>query len=210
MKEKYQIFCDFDGTITKEDTIGVFLNRFADKKWIEIEKLWKDGKMGSRDCLKQQLELVKQLSPKELDEFFDSLEIDEYFIDFYNDIKKRNIKFTIVSDGFDIFIYNILKKYKLENIEVFANKLEIQNGKFIPIYDDKYKTCKRKSGVCKCKVVEDETLENHNLIYIGDGLSDACVSSKINKIYAKNYLAKHLSLNNIPYIEFKNFSEIKI
>ena len=210
MYKEFQIFCDFDGTITKEDTIGKFLKLFANDKWFEIEKQWKEGKIGSRECMKQQLELVKPLSQKELDYFFDSLEIDETFINFYNEIKKRNIKFTIVSDGFDIFIYNVLKNYNIEDIKVFANKLEIIGGKFIPIYDDKYKSCKRKSGVCKCKVVEEETLENHNLIYIGDGLSDACVSGKINKIYAKNYLAKYLSSNNIPYIEFNSFNEIKI
>lgn len=210
MYKEFQIFCDFDGTITKEDTIGKFLKFFANDKWLDIEKLWKDGKIGSRECLKQQMELVRTLSKKESEDFFDSLEIDETFLDFYNEIKKRNIKFTIVSDGFDIFIYNVLKKYNIEGIKVFANKLEKIDGKFIPIYDDKYKLCKRKSGVCKCNVVEVERLEKHDLIYIGDGLSDVCVSSKMNKIYAKNYLAIYLSRNNIPYIRFNSFNDIKI
>ena len=210
MYRECQIFCDFDGTITKEDTIGAFLNRFADNRWLEIEKQWKDGEIGSRDCMKQQLELVRTLSQKELNEFFDSLEIDETFIDFYNETQKRKIPFTIVSDGFDYFIYNVLRKYKLEDIKVFTNKLEIKNGKFIPVYDDKYKACKRKSGVCKCKVVEHETLKGFQTVYIGDGLSDACVSGKINKIYAKEYLARYLSSNNIPYIEFNTFNDIKI
>ena len=78
--------------------------------------------------MKQQLELVRTLSQKELNEFFDSLEIDETFIDFYNETQKRKIPFTIVSDGFDYFIYNVLRKYKLEGIKVFANKLEINSG----------------------------------------------------------------------------------
>lgn len=210
MNEKCQIFCDFDGTITKEDTIGKFLRLFADDKWLEIEKQWKDGNIGSRDCMTQQLALVCDISDNVLKKFYDNIEIDESFIGFYNDLKKRNIKFTIVSDGFDIFINNVLRKYDLQDIKVISNKLEIKDGKFIPIYDDKYKSCKRKSGVCKCKVTEDEKLENHNLIYIGDGLSDACVSGKMNKIYAKNYLAQYLSSKNIPYIKFNTFEEIKI
>ncbi|UKI42516.1 MAG: hypothetical protein L6V95_06285 [Candidatus Melainabacteria bacterium] len=67
MYRECQIFCDFDGTITKEDTIGAFLNRFADNRWLEIEKQWKDGEIGSRDCMKQQLELVRTLSQKRIE-----------------------------------------------------------------------------------------------------------------------------------------------
>lgn len=210
MNEKCQIFCDFDGTITKEDTIGKFLRLFADDKWLEIEKQWKDGKIGSRDCMTEQLALVKDVSDNDLKNFYYNIEIDESFIGFYNDLKKRNIKFTIVSDGFDIFINNVLRKYDLQDIKIISNKLEIKDGKFIPIYDDKYKSCKRKSGVCKCKAVEEESFDYNYLVYIGDGLSDTCVSGKMNKIYAKNYLAQYLSSNNIPYIKFNNFEEIKI
>lgn len=210
MNEKYQIFCDFDGTITKVDTIGEFLNRFADKKWLDVEKQWRNGQIGSRDCMIKQFSFIKNVSMSQLESFFNDIEIDETFIEFYNNVKKRNIKFTIVSDGFDIFIYNILKKYKLNDIDVFANRLKIKNGEFIPLYDDKYKDCKKQSGVCKCKVVEDKSIKDHEIIFIGDGLSDACVSGKISKIYAKNYLAQYLSSNNKPYIKFNSFNEIKI
>ena len=110
MNEKYQIFCDFDGTITKVDTIGEFLNRFANKKWLDVEKQWRNGQIGSRDCMIKQFSFIKNVSMSQLESFFNDIEIDETFIEFYNNVKKRNIKFTIVSDGFDIFIYNILGK----------------------------------------------------------------------------------------------------
>ena len=40
---KLQIFCDFDGTITKEDTLNKFLRVYADKKWLELEEEWISG-----------------------------------------------------------------------------------------------------------------------------------------------------------------------
>ena len=41
---KLQIFCDFDGTITQEDTLNKFLRVYADKKWLELEEEWISGK----------------------------------------------------------------------------------------------------------------------------------------------------------------------
>ena len=84
------------------------------------------------------------------------------------------------------------------------------NEKYVPYCVEPSLGADRVTLAFLCNAFEEETLENHNLIYIGDGLSDACVSGKINKIYAKNYLAKYLSSNNIPYIEFNSFNEIKI
>ena len=43
------IYCDFDGTITKEDSVNGFFEMYAPKSWMDSEKLWIDGKISSRE-----------------------------------------------------------------------------------------------------------------------------------------------------------------
>ncbi len=49
------VICDFDGTITLKDSTDLLLDRFADPAWLDIEKEWLLGKIGSRECLERQL-----------------------------------------------------------------------------------------------------------------------------------------------------------
>jgi HAD superfamily phosphoserine phosphatase-like hydrolase len=87
------IFCDFDGTITKEDTIDKLLENYANSNWIEIENLWKSRQIGSKECLKRQIDCIDYFTAEMLDKFIDSIEINEHFSDFIDHIKRIGIEF---------------------------------------------------------------------------------------------------------------------
>ena len=72
------VFVDFDGTIAPVDTTDLLLERFADKGWLDIEEQWKSGKIGSRECLVRQIDLVRA-TPAELDDFVSRIDIDPDF-----------------------------------------------------------------------------------------------------------------------------------
>ena len=38
--KNFQFFSDFDGTITKEDTLNKFLRVYAKTDWLEVEEKW--------------------------------------------------------------------------------------------------------------------------------------------------------------------------
>ena len=65
----HHVFVDFDGTIAPVDTTDLLLERFADPAWHRIEEEWKAGRIGSRECLVRQIDLVRA-SPEELDDSF--------------------------------------------------------------------------------------------------------------------------------------------
>ena len=88
MKEKI-IVSDFDGTITKQDTLSTFLKTYADVEWLELEAMWERGDIGSAECLTKQFNLVPNISPKMIDDFLDTIQIDEHFKEF-NEIRLKN------------------------------------------------------------------------------------------------------------------------
>ena len=125
------ILSDFDGTITKKDGLYSFISKYAQNNWEEIEQMWANGKIDSKTCLIKEFELVPNLSEKLISDFVKTVEIDEYFIDFYKNLRQKNIDFFIVSDGIDYFINQILKKYNLDDIKIISNHGEFFNKNFV-------------------------------------------------------------------------------
>jgi 2-hydroxy-3-keto-5-methylthiopentenyl-1-phosphate phosphatase len=65
---KCRVLVDFDGTIAPTDTTDLLLERFAEPEWHSIEDDWKAGRIGSRECLVRQIDLVRA-TPTEMDSF---------------------------------------------------------------------------------------------------------------------------------------------
>lgn len=212
-----QVFSDFDGTITKEDTLNKFLRIYADKKWLEVEDRWIQGDIGSKECIEEQMKLFPAMTQKIMDDFVDSIEIDETFVHFYDYLKSENIDFYIVSDGFDLFIERILGRYGIKDVKIFSNKLNFNNKKsaFETAFPYCNHDCERQSGVCKCNVIKNNRIVTKRLIYAGDGMSDFCVSDKADVLFAKGSLLEYCKNtkndNCIGFdpIAFKSFDEIE-
>ncbi len=202
MKNFETIYCDFDGTITKEDSVNKFFEMYASKNWVDSEKLWVEGKISSRENAVIQVGLLNKVSQKQLDDYINAIEIDDYFLDFVNYVKSKNIKLTILSDGFDLFIQRILERYNLD-IPYYANKLIYNEGKFsieFPYYN---KNCDKKAGMCKCQKVKESSF-----CYIGDGTSDLCIASKADLLFASKNLHKYCKENKIKHSHFNSFHDI--
>ncbi len=203
MPEINSIYCDFDGTITKKDTVNTFFEKYASPKWYEYEKLWIEGKITSQENAIRQVELLPEISDEQFNNYIDTIEIDEYFLEFLNYIKSKNINFTILSDGFDLFIQKTLEKYNIKNIKFYANHLIHENNKFrieFPYHNPK---CDIGAGMCKCEKVKEKSF-----CYIGDGTSDLCVAQKADLLFATKKLQMYCEKNLIKHYQFKSFCDI--
>ena len=202
MKKFDVIYCDFDGTITKKDSVNDFLEKYTGDKWLESEKLWVEGKLSSRENAIIQVGLLKNVSQKQLDDYVDSIEIDDYFLEFVDYLKSKNIRLNILSDGFDLFIQKVLERNNLD-IPYYANKFTYKNGEFsieFPYYNE---NCDKKAGMCKCQKVREK-----EYCYIGDGTSDLCIASKASFLFASKNLHKYCEEHNIKHSYFTSFRNI--
>ena len=207
MKNKI-VVCDFDGTITKVDSINDFLERFADKSWLDIENDWICGKISTSDAMKMQFGLIKDMTEEKLADFFDSVQIDDDFINFYQKAKIKNVKIVIVSDGFEQFIKQVLSRYGINDIDIFSNRFEFKNGQFVMDFPHKKGSCKRKAGTCKCSFVKEFKKDYQQVFYVGDGVSDFCPANKADVLFAKKSLLKYCQKENIVCTEYSTFKDI--
>ncbi|MBN9136589.1 MAG: HAD-IB family phosphatase, partial [Phyllobacterium sp.] len=107
------VFCDFDGTISLEDATDFILERLASPAWEDIEQQWKQGLIGSAECMARQIGLI-EATHQELDSALDDIAIDPTFPAFIDFCWAQGIPVTIISDGVDYFIKRILARHKLD------------------------------------------------------------------------------------------------
>ena len=105
---KCRVFVDFDGTIATVDTTDLLLERFAAPAWRDIEDDWRVGRIGSRECLVRQIDLVRA-SEAEMDAFVAGIEIDGGFQQFVRLCRRLGHSVAVVSDGLDRTVEAVLE-----------------------------------------------------------------------------------------------------
>lgn len=201
---EYYLAIDFDGTIACTDVTDAVLERFADPKWIESETRWKQGLIGSAQCLREQMALI-HTPLSEILQFVSQIEIDESFIEFAIRVRQLGLPMAIISDGFTPFIRAILAEYGLTSVPIYANGLSEKEGELIVEFPHQIDTCA--SGTCKCHVVS-QLAKGLPVYLIGDGRSDFCLARQADYVYAKAELVDYCRENNIDYSVYRNFTDI--
>jgi 2-hydroxy-3-keto-5-methylthiopentenyl-1-phosphate phosphatase len=207
------LFVDFDGTVSNRDVIDAVLEEFADDRWLEIEEKWVSGKIGSRECLQKQFALLRA-APDKLNDFIDSLEIDEGFVPLLKVCRDANVPVHIVSDGFDYYIRRLLNKSidcasLLGNIGIWANRLA-------PVGENQWRTefpYYRRLCADGCATCKPEVMRRHNTfaspaIFIGDGLSDRFAAQTADIVFAKKKLADFCAQNGIRFSAYANLKQV--
>ncbi|MBL7072973.1 MAG: MtnX-like HAD-IB family phosphatase [Candidatus Omnitrophica bacterium] len=204
--KKAAVFFDFDNTITTNDTIdGILIDHSENEKWIDLEKKWKNKKIGSYKCLKGQMQGVR-ITKKELDKYLLAIKLDPYFKKLVLFLESKKITPMILSDNFDSFIRYVLKKNGIKGVRIFANRIKLSGGRFITAFPFRNKKCS-KCAHCKKDNMIRNTPAGTASIYVGDGLSDVCPANHADIVFAKDYLSKVLK-PKIPHIKFNSLKNV--
>ena len=211
--QDWMVVCDFDGTISTVDVTDELLKTHADNRWLDVEEEWKDGRIGSRECLSQQVALLSATAG-EVDRLADNIEIDPHFRDFVAYCESHGVPVAIVSDGLDGVIGRILTRNGMGHLPVFANAL-LATGRnshrlVSPYFDE---SCHAGAGTCKCAVIERlrDDLPDRKILFVGDGRSDFCAAQRSSDIVAaKSKLLSHLRARGAAPVPYESFSDIKM
>ena len=211
MKRVFKIFIDFDGTITTKDVGDAIFKKFGESNSVKriINDLLSD-RISAKESWLQLCNSVKQISPNELNNFIDTLEIDPTFHQFYNFCEQNNFDYYILSDGFDYYIERLLKNDGIEHIKYYANHLTItEDNKLVPSFpyqDEELLT----SANCKRNHIINHSSDDDFTIYIGDGNSDKETAQFCDFIFAKDDLLKFCERERISYFPYKDFNDVRL
>jgi 2,3-diketo-5-methylthio-1-phosphopentane phosphatase len=201
---KCRLLVDFDGTIASVDTTDLLLERFAAPAWRDIEEDWKAGRIGSRECMVRQIDLVRA-SQAEMDEFVADIEIDPAFPSFATLCTRLGHSIAVVSDGLDRTVEAVLRRHGLA-LPYSANHLEWRgDDRWRLTFPHARSDCRALSGNCKCDFTAGAPRELS--IVVGDGRSDFCVAGRADMVLAKSALLDHCIETDLPHFAFADFAE---
>jgi 2,3-diketo-5-methylthio-1-phosphopentane phosphatase len=201
---KCRLLVDFDGTIASVDTTDLLLERFAAPAWQDIEEDWKAGRIGSRECMVRQIDLVRA-SRSEMDDFVAGIEIDPGFPSFVALCARLGHSLAVVSHGLDCTVEAVLRRHGLE-LPYSANHLQwCGEDRWRLTFPHARSDCRALSGNCKCNFTAGAPREVS--IVVGDGRSDFCVAGRADLVLAKGALLEHCIQADLPHFAFADFAE---
>lgn len=202
-----RIFCDFDGTISTEDTTDLVLSQFGEPEWQAIENDWVAGRIDAATCMRGQIAGVRG-SLAAMEAVLDRVALRPGFTNFVGWARSRGHPLTIVSDGVEQFIRHVLARYGLGDVPVFANRL-------VPAGPDRWTLeqpwratgCTGGSGVCKCNILS--AFDDRSLVFIGDGRSDFCVANQPDILFATAGLEGFCQAEGVAHQPFTDFHDVR-
>ena len=201
------VFCDFDGTVALEDVGDRLFQALAYDSWREPVERWKRGEISSRECLEIECSGVRA-SPEEIEDFLRSFELDPTFPSFVRHCRDEGIPLYILSDGLDFYIRYLLKRYGLEDVPFFSNRLRFSDGRLIPEFPYFVPSCGR-CGNCKVAHIRRLRREGDLVVHVGDGLSDRFAAEEADVVFAKGELLEYCRSTDLPCRPFRDFRDVQ-
>ena len=199
-----RVLVDFDGTIVPGDPTDHILQSFAGPQWLELEALWQSGRMNSRDCLGAQVDLIRA-SREDIARAINERDVDPAFPAFVAECRARHIPVTVVSDGFDLAIETVLKRYDLD-LPYVANHLKwLGDGRWRLEFPHRSAVCKTEAGNCKCRQIAAGITRT---VVIGDGRSDFCAASHASFVLSKSNLTAYCRKEGLRHWAIDGFAEV--
>ncbi len=209
MSTRVEVYCDFDGTVTRGDTIDTLLEALGDPQWRQIEERWVSGEIGSRECMALQVPLLRG-GWAAIEKVLAKVKVDPTFSEFAQWCRQNGVPLRIVSDGIDRVIHYLLKREGVRVDYVWANHLmEASDGSLSLSFPFGPTTVGCSAGLCKCKVL-DSGSRNTLKVVVGDGRSDFCWSADADLVFAKSKLLQHLRETNVSCLPFDSFKTVRL
>lgn len=202
------IFCDFDGTISHADIGWELFQRFGTQQphhTMLVEGALPIGEYWKRVAASLRAPFTMEM----LDSFLETVAVDPDIHPLLLIAKQQEIPFTIVSDGFDLYIQRFLERHGIGGVELFCNRAELTpDGRMNVRFPHATEGCSCPSAVCKRNVLLGLAHPDARIIYIGDGISDCCPAEHADIIFAKGKLAAFCNANRLPHYPFRNLAEV--
>jgi 2-hydroxy-3-keto-5-methylthiopentenyl-1-phosphate phosphatase len=204
----YHIYCDFDATVTINDIWDGLFKRFGDPYAFKVWEKFNTGEYTAAQCITEACNTVKGAKADKMLAMFTSEPLRPGFAEFAKFCTDSNIKLTIVSDGFSLYIRPILAHHGID-VPYFANGVELtEDGTLAVEFLHARESC-RFCGACKCGTILTTSTDEDTIVYIGDGYSDHCPVEISDVVFARDMLTRFCSKHGIPYHPFEDFFQIQ-
>ena len=197
------VFCDFDGTITVEETFVAMITRFAPEVSARVLPEIYAKRVTLRQGVRQMLESIPSSSYSEIVEFTRAQPIRAGFVEFLDFLETEQIPIVIISGGLHCMVKSVLEPYMDKIAAIHAIDLNT-SGTYLQVNS-------RYEGGTEM-VAKAEIMANYDAdetIAIGDSITDWNMALVASIIFARPPLTDYLDEHQKPYLRWNDFIDIR-
>lgn len=201
--ERTSVFLDFDGTITTVDTGVYLLDRLAPPSWREIERLYKSGAIGSRECMIRQWKLL----PKDraaIETTVREVPLDDGLVPLISFVRSKGAEVTILSDGYGFRAVEVGREVE---VAVVTNAIDWKRHEVLFPHMERACPCAA-CGTCKRSPLEAASRQGRRTVLVGDGASDFQAAGVADVVFAKGELAERCATAGIRYRAYETLHDV--
>ncbi|MBD0346119.1 MAG: HAD-IB family phosphatase [Coleofasciculus sp. Co-bin14] len=203
------VFCDFDGTITAEETFVGMLKQFTPELSNQLMPEMYARRLTLREGVRQLLESIPSVRYPEILEYAKPKLIRPGLVELLDFLDAEGVPFVVVSGGLRGMVETVLSQAStgipslLERVAaIYAVDVDT-TGEFLQVQSE------FEGGtelVSKVKVMAQHPAEEQ--IAIGDSVTDLEMSLYAPVVFARDRLIQYLDEHNKPYIPWNDFFDI--
>ena len=199
------VFCDFDGTITTQDTFISLLEKFAPQTVAQLLPAIFRQEITLKDGINLTLGAISVDHYPAMIEFVASQPVRPGLKEFIEFLNHANISFVVISGGLTQLVKAALDRQNLLNgvSAIYAGEVDVQ-GEFLQPYSA---ISSDTEFVAKAIAMEQHPAQEK--VAIGDSVTDINMSLAADLVFARDRLMQYLDAQNKPYIQWQDFFEIR-
>jgi len=200
---KTLVQCDFDGTVTEEDTSFFLLDAFAQGDWRRLLREYKEHRISVGEFNTKAFAMVKDDKPTLIEALKGKVKVKAGLHELVNYCLKKGFRLVIVSNGLDFYIKAVLKDLGLDSIEVHAAQASFhpEGMKVQYVGPDG----ERLEDGFKEAYIKSFLKLGYRVIYMGNGDSDVAPAKYAHHVFATGDLLAYCRENNLKYKPLENF-----
>ncbi|MBI1953354.1 MAG: MtnX-like HAD-IB family phosphatase [Candidatus Omnitrophica bacterium] len=208
MKPKLLIACDFDGTLTRQDTLVTILDSFGSPSWREVQQKVVSGEIPIREGLAAEMASVRANREQLIELLTQQVGVDPAFSGFLHLTRREGVPLVCLTGGFDLCVETVLKKEGLWPLPYLANRLLKDNGSWHVEFPYPSATCAA-CGHCKADPIRGWNEQGYTTVFVGNGVTDRCPARVANLTFAKEELGQWCQSQGLPWVPYENFSDVE-
>ena len=207
--ERLLIACDFDGTITRRDTLHVIVETFGGPGvWGAIEPDLQSGRLTLEQAMERQFAEVRATPEQVLEAVLREAPVRAGFHELLAWVAERGHRLVVLSSGFRTVIDAILAEAGIEGLTIHSHEARFSAHGCELVWADRGERCERCGRPCKRHDLA-RYRRGERLVYVGDGISDRCAAKAADLVFARDGLAEHLRAEGVPFVPFEDFFEVR-
>ena len=188
MKKQYDtvFFCDFDGTITTEETFVESIRRISEQR--DLEKWF--GMFQRGDITLQSQEYAATVTVR------------EGFPEFLREAKELGCPVVVISGGIRRMQAAILEPYMDYILDFYSCDLDT-TGEYM-VFSSPYSD--ERENMCKARIMDRYSYRR--AVCIGDSVADISMARHADLVFARDGLIDYMREQRLPYVEWSDFYDI--